>query len=453
MLDSLKVRFENTDKTKCLVLATMLDPRCRGQALAPGTLSTAKDWIKDEHATLSEAKKRIKASSEDQCLDPKRIRVEEEEEEDASPSDMLEQMYANLLGAHGPTSEKTDDEEEQLFTQQLDQYLREPLIDRQTGQPLAWWRQNASRLHLLEPLARKFPLFPVRGYSVRSKKFFSFIETCLVKNYNHRPSTEQLLKHPFIRDQPNERHVRIQLKDHIDRTRKKRGERDETEYEYSGSEEEGEEAQEQEGEPSSIVNVPGESTLRRDFIRLQQENKERSEALRRQQLLQEQQLREQEEYKRQLLAERQKRIEQQKEQRRRLEEQQRREYEMRRQREREQRCREQEDKRHKEEMELRRKEEEERRRAEEEKRRIDLEQEFIHRQLKEEQRHLEILQQQLLQEQAKLLADESYRKNLQGTSHAALPKQSPLPQGSELYSNGNSTESSGMHMPMEPQVT
>ncbi|XP_042612242.1 mitogen-activated protein kinase kinase kinase kinase 4-like isoform X2 [Cyprinus carpio] len=285
-----------------------------------------------------------------------------------------------------------------------------------------------------------------------SKKFFSFIETCLVKNYNHRPSTEQLLKHPFIRDQPNERHVRIQLKDHIDRTRKKRGERDETEYEYSGSEEEGEEAQEQEGEPSSIVNVPGESTLRRDFIRLQQENKERSEALRRQQLLQEQQLREQEEYKRQLLAERQKRIEQQKEQRRRLEEQQRREYEMRRQREREQRCREQEDKRHKEEMELRRKEEEERRRAEEEKRRIDLEQEFIHRQLKEEQRHLEILQQQLLQEQAKLLADESYRKNLQGTSHAALPKQSPLPQGSELYSNGNSTESSGMHMPMEPQV-
>lgn len=71
---------------------------------------------------------------------------------------------------------------------------------------------------------------------------------------------------------------------------------------------------------SSIVNVPGESTLRRDFLRLQQENKERSEALRRQQLLQEQQLREQEEYKRQLLAERQKRIEQQKEQRRRLEE-------------------------------------------------------------------------------------------------------------------------------------
>uniref|UniRef100_A0A452J3N7 non-specific serine/threonine protein kinase n=1 Tax=Gopherus agassizii TaxID=38772 RepID=A0A452J3N7_9SAUR len=240
-----------------------------------------------------------------------------------------------------------------------------------------------------------------------SKKFFSFIEGCLVKNYMQRPSTEQLLKHPFIRDQPNERQVRIQLKDHIDRTRKKRGEKDETEYEYSGSEEEEEEVPEQEGEPSSIVNVPGESTLRRDFLRLQQENKERSEALRRQQLLQEQQLREQEEYKRQLLAERQKRIEQQKEQRRRLEEQQRREREARRQQEREQRRREQEEKRRLEDMERRRKEEEERRRAEEEKRRVEREQVIKYERTNTEESSQplsERLQRQLQQEQAYLLS-------------------------------------------------
>ncbi|XP_026787564.1 mitogen-activated protein kinase kinase kinase kinase 4 isoform X7 [Pangasianodon hypophthalmus] len=287
-----------------------------------------------------------------------------------------------------------------------------------------------------------------------SKKFINFIENCLVKNYTQRPPTDQLLKHPFIRDQPNERQVRIQLKDHIDHTRKKRGEKDETEYDWSLSEEEEDEAPEQEGEPSSIVNVPGESTLRRDFIRLQQENKERSEALKRQQLLQEQQLREQEEYKRQLLAERQKRIEQQKEQRRRLEEQQRRERELRRQQEREQRRREQEEKRRIEEMERRRKEEDERRRAEEEKRRNDREQEYIRRQLEEEQRHLEILQQQLLHEQAMLLADERYRKNHQGSPQTAPPKQPPVPpRSSEPYSNGNSSsESSSMHKPMEPQV-
>ncbi|XP_027008103.1 mitogen-activated protein kinase kinase kinase kinase 4-like isoform X14 [Tachysurus fulvidraco] len=289
-----------------------------------------------------------------------------------------------------------------------------------------------------------------------SKKYFNFIESCLVKNYTQRPTTEQLLKHPFIRDQPNERQVRIQLKDHIDRTRKKRGEKDETEYEYSGSEEEEEEAPEQEGEPSSIVNVPGESTLRRDFIRLQQENKERSEALRRQQLLQEQQLREQEEYKRQLLAERQKRIEQQKEQRRRLEEQQRREREMRRQQEREQRRREQEEKRRLEEIERRRKEEEERRRAEEEKRRADREQEYIRRQLEEEQRHLEILQQQLLHEQAMLLADERHRRAPQGSPQAVVAQKQPpaVPPRAETYSNGNASESAQpvMHRPVEPQV-
>ena len=67
---------------------------------------------------------------------------------------------------------------------------------------------------------------------------------------------------------------------------------------------------------SSIINIPGESPLRRDFLRLQLANKERSEALRRQQLEQQQN----EEHKRLLLAERQKRIEEQKEQRRRLEE-------------------------------------------------------------------------------------------------------------------------------------
>uniref|UniRef100_A0A8D3CWG7 non-specific serine/threonine protein kinase n=1 Tax=Scophthalmus maximus TaxID=52904 RepID=A0A8D3CWG7_SCOMX len=200
-----------------------------------------------------------------------------------------------------------------------------------------------------------------------SKKFQSFIESCLVKSHNQRPSTEQLLKHPFIRDLPNEKQIRIQLKDHIDRTKKKRGER-------------GEGARIEELEAAhytlSIINTPGESTLRRDFLRLQVANKERSEAQRRQQLEQQQN----DEHKRLLLAERQKRIEEQKEQRRRLEEVN-------------------------------------RRRVRGGRRFPDLfffqsisvslcrhaAQEYIRRQLEEEQRQLEILQQQLLQEQALLL--------------------------------------------------
>lgn len=58
-----------------------------------------------------------------------------------------------------------------------------------------------------------------------AKKFHGFIETVLVKDYHQRPYTEQLLKHPFIRDQPTERQVRIQLKDHIDRCKKRKQEK------------------------------------------------------------------------------------------------------------------------------------------------------------------------------------------------------------------------------------
>ncbi|XP_015230777.1 PREDICTED: traf2 and NCK-interacting protein kinase-like isoform X9 [Cyprinodon variegatus] len=212
-----------------------------------------------------------------------------------------------------------------------------------------------------------------------SRKFQSFIESTLVKNHTQRPSTEQLLSHAFIAELPNERHLRIQLKDHIDRTKKKRGERDETEYEYSGSEEEDEEREK--GEPSSIINVPGESTLRRDFLRLQQANKERSEAQRRQQLEQKQN----DEHKRLLLAERQKRIEEQKEQRRRLEEQQKREHELRKQ------------------QEKRRFEEMEKIRREEERRQAAREQEYKRKQIAE-QRQAELLQMKLQQERAYLVS-------------------------------------------------
>lgn len=97
-----------------------------------------------------------------------------------------------------------------------------------------------------------------------AKKFQSFIETVLVKDYQQRPYTDQLLKHPFIRDQPTERQVRIQLKDHLDRCRKtKKGEeRDHEEYRYSGSD----------GEDDDILvqirsrnAVDSDSTLRRNY--------------------------------------------------------------------------------------------------------------------------------------------------------------------------------------------
>ncbi|XP_075985387.1 serine/threonine-protein kinase msn isoform X5 [Anticarsia gemmatalis] len=107
-----------------------------------------------------------------------------------------------------------------------------------------------------------------------AKKFHSFIETVLVKDYHQRPYTEQLLKHAFIRDQPTERQVRIQLKDHIDRCKKRKQDNSVREdYKYSGSEGE-EEENAVAGEPSSIVHNAaahqGGDTLRRNFQQIQE---------------------------------------------------------------------------------------------------------------------------------------------------------------------------------------
>ncbi|XP_077555562.1 serine/threonine-protein kinase msn isoform X7 [Haemaphysalis longicornis] len=111
-----------------------------------------------------------------------------------------------------------------------------------------------------------------------AKKFQSFIETVLVKDYQQRPYTEQLLKHPFIKDQPTERQVRIQLKDHMDRCRKHKrsasgagGPREvpggPDDYRYSGSE--GEDEDGTAGEPGSVEPAQRDLTLKRNFQQLQ----------------------------------------------------------------------------------------------------------------------------------------------------------------------------------------
>ncbi|XP_073689317.1 zinc finger BED domain-containing protein 4-like [Garra rufa] len=149
MLQSLQKRFARMEETKYLVLATLLDPRYKGHVFfAVDTLTKAKQCIKEEYAIVSEQLKT--ASTEDQGSDPKQRRVEDEEL---------------------PPTQESDDEHH--ISEQLDQYLCEPLIDRKTGQPLEWWKQNTSRLHHLAPLARKFLCPPLS--SVPSERVFSEI--------------------------------------------------------------------------------------------------------------------------------------------------------------------------------------------------------------------------------------------------------------------------------------
>jgi len=108
-----------------------------------------------------------------------------------------------------------------------------------------------------------------------SSKFKNFIETVLVKDYHQRPYTDQLLKHPFVRDQPTERQVRIQLKDHLDRVKKHKAakEREEQEFQYSGSDDDAPAEDDRAGEPSSILQAPGENTLRKNFQAIQDSTK------------------------------------------------------------------------------------------------------------------------------------------------------------------------------------
>ncbi len=99
-----------------------------------------------------------------------------------------------------------------IFFCQYNMYLcGAPFLVHGSNKPLAL------EIVLVPPSTKTFFLF-----YFRSKKFHSFIEQCMIKDYSQRCSTEQLLKHPYIKDQPTERQVRIQLKDHIDRHKKSR---------------------------------------------------------------------------------------------------------------------------------------------------------------------------------------------------------------------------------------
>lgn len=66
MLQSLDRRFAKMEETKCLVLATLLDPRYKGHVFAVDTLSKAKTWLQEEHAIVSKQQKEPPVETKDQ---------------------------------------------------------------------------------------------------------------------------------------------------------------------------------------------------------------------------------------------------------------------------------------------------------------------------------------------------------------------------------------------------
>ena len=99
-----------------------------------------------------------------------------------------------------------------------------------------------------------------------SNNFVDFVEKSLIKNYQQRPNTDQLLHHPFIKGQQNERNVKQQLKEHIDRTQRQRNQP--YREDFSNSEDE-------KDDPTEVTIGPGKDglgnqTLRSAFLGLQQ---------------------------------------------------------------------------------------------------------------------------------------------------------------------------------------
>ncbi|XP_031673379.1 uncharacterized protein LOC116364351 isoform X2 [Oncorhynchus kisutch] len=166
MLDSLTRRFSKAEETKCLVLATVLDPRYKSYAFASGTaLEKAKEWLKEESDLLRKPNPRATAerTSEEEDTDQgaKRQRVQIDQ-----PPSLVDSLYARILGSQqGRAGVQCS------FDIELERYLTEPVIDRKSGLPLEWWKQNEDRFQSLAPLAKKFLCPP--SSSVPSEKVFS----------------------------------------------------------------------------------------------------------------------------------------------------------------------------------------------------------------------------------------------------------------------------------------
>lgn len=133
MLDSLTRRFSKAEDTKCLVLATVLDPHYKDKAFTSAeTVEKAKDWLKEEAA--HDMAKTVEETGEAE-VPAKRQRLQTD-----PPPTLVDSLYAKLLG----TAHHTD-AAQSSFDTELECYLNLPVVERST-QPLEWWKRNEERL-------------------------------------------------------------------------------------------------------------------------------------------------------------------------------------------------------------------------------------------------------------------------------------------------------------------
>ncbi|XP_057302221.1 misshapen-like kinase 1 [Hydractinia symbiolongicarpus] len=104
-----------------------------------------------------------------------------------------------------------------------------------------------------------------------SKKFRDFVTVCLIKDYLQRPTAEQLLQHDFIRGSRGaaDRKIRIEIKDFIDRARRRRGLSENDEDYNEGDEYDLQKILTEETEGDTLIDEAPGATLRRNLTIMQ----------------------------------------------------------------------------------------------------------------------------------------------------------------------------------------
>ncbi|XP_039608399.1 zinc finger BED domain-containing protein 4-like [Polypterus senegalus] len=161
MLQNVEKRFFQMVNSKEVVLACVLDPRFKERPLSNETISKAKIWLRENASVgvLADDIPLIDLTEEEEAE-----AAEEEEDDDdddfqrhtprEESSRLLDSLYKHMLTS--PTHEEVPEG----IAEELERYLREPVIDRKTGNSLDWWSQNCGRFEQLSRQARQYLAIP-----------------------------------------------------------------------------------------------------------------------------------------------------------------------------------------------------------------------------------------------------------------------------------------------------
>lgn len=181
MIKSMDRRFSKLKDTKFVVLSCLLDPRYKCQVLSSEQLTKAKSWLKEEDAAPTLISEREESVEESVMPDRATTSANMPGENDESSSkkqrfepferiqsrNRINEVFKSLLAPQASdllaSSMSVEDE--------LHWYLKEPVIDRESGDALQWWRQNEMRFTRLAKHARRFLCAPPS--SVPSERVFS----------------------------------------------------------------------------------------------------------------------------------------------------------------------------------------------------------------------------------------------------------------------------------------